>query len=512
MRRHRFWIGFALLVTVVVMAGLAFNLWRSLSLRQPWVHVPGPCVDGAVLTVVGDECGGRGTTFDRDQIYAPSLIKDIATETVPCGEWPVGTTCYRLWYVGTVGEERRIGYSLSADGLNWQRVPGPEAGGSVLAAGPLNSFDSGGVSIPVVLKDNGMFRMWYIGLNSDNHPNGVGVARSTDGLHWVRESSTPVLRESGMDGAFDQDELPTLTVVKDLATVEAPCAETALGQDCYRMWYEGVRYAPDYKFSVGYAVSADGLHWTRVIGKEAGGATLSAGWPRTYDARSVGVPHLLKDGALYRLWHEAWAHDGAFGLGYATSTDGVAWIRPSPLTPAFTGADDPGMFTPDDVWATRVLKEGVQYRMWYTISSRPNARRIAVAKMTPGAPFKTMALRREGQTFVLSFESAQAAPAGGSVLVTLPAGWKAQPETLSGFGSEARAAWEPNAVTDAEAQGVARGALLLRLKSTVAPGLKEVRFSIVESSAAFTTPAVLYLQTFSANEVLEYGSVVLTLP
>jgi hypothetical protein len=503
MRRYRFWIGLAALTTATVLAGLALNLYRTLSRPQGWAYVPGPCADGAVFTVPGNGCGGEGTAFDAEQVYGPSILKDRTTESAPCPGVPIGATCYRMWYVGTVGEVRQIGYAVSADGLSWQRVPGPLPGGSVLGAGAAEAFDGGGVTMPSVLKEGDVFRMWYAGLNAEHQPNGIGVARSIDGLNWTRETTRPVLPKSGREGVFDRDELPSLSVLKD----RAPCMGVSEGGDCYRLWFEGLRTSPDYRFGIGHAVSADGLKWTRVPGDSEDEAVLTAGWLRSYNTRSVGVPFVLKDGALFRMWYEAWGNDGLFSLGYAASADGVRWWRPAPLAAAFSGADDPYAAVPDDVWVARVLKEGVSYRMWYTVSSRPNARRLAVAEMTPGTPLVALNAKRAEQTVTVSFETAQPIPAGGSVLVTLPEGWAAQPESSGGFGREVGWTWERSAVTDAEARGVARGALLLSASSAIAPGAKELRFSVQEPGIARNLPATLYLQTFSTSEVLEYGTV-----
>jgi hypothetical protein len=360
--------------------------------------------------------------------------------------------------------------------------------------------------VPVVIRDGPQFKMWYTGFDAANEPTGFGHAVSVDGLNWTRvpgpREGGAVLRASGLDGAFDRDLLLTQSVMKDIASAHAPCEGIASGSPCYRMWYEGETHTPAFAFTVGYAVSADGVNWQRVRGPWPDGSVMGTGRPRSYDARAVGVPMVMKDGALFRLWYEAWGHDGAFSVGYAVSADGVNWQRPAPLAAAWSGADDPATFTPDDVWAARVLKDGLQYRMWYSLSTRPQSQRIALAELSPGTPLRKVALTRDGDDYLLTFETAHTVPVDGSVLVTLTPGFSAQPIEHGGFGNAPFT--REAALTDAAAHGVAREALLVRLSQSAAPGLKKLRFGV--NSSQNSSSFAVVVQTFSASEVLEHGS------
>ncbi|MCL4870258.1 MAG: hypothetical protein KJ063_14935, partial [Anaerolineae bacterium] len=162
--------------------------------RQPWSHVGGTCnstLQGAVFALVGTGCGGGGTSFDTAEIFSPVVIKDTASAAAPCPGIANGSACYRLWYVGTTSQwgTPRIGYAVSSDGITWNRVPGTQTGGSVLAEGPAGNFDSHGVTYMTVMKDGDTFKMWYSGYNSPTNNNlvaGVGFATSTDGRTWTR--------------------------------------------------------------------------------------------------------------------------------------------------------------------------------------------------------------------------------------------------------------------------------------------------------------------------------------
>ncbi len=493
--------------------------------RQPWLHIPGTCpasAQGAVFTIAGQNCGGAGTSFDTSEIFPPMVLRDNATPSLPCENGRTSGICYRMWYVGVDGSgTRRIGHALSPDGITWTRYIGSGVGGSVFGpSGVAGDFDSNGVSTMYVVRDGNTFRMWYSGFGNTGAIEGIGYATSPDGITWTRVPGTAgtappnrnaVLVERGGDDDFDQNYIVAPSVLIDEATPALPCENGRTSGRCFRMWYEGVRNVGGYTFAIGYAVSPDGINWTRVLGSSGGGAVFARINNFTdFDSNSVGVPTVIKDGAFFRMWYEAKSYARLdFSTGYVVSTDGINWVRPIPNDPVFTGTDDPGTFSPDGVWAARALKLGSSYRKYYTVSTRPNAQRFGLAQMTPGAPLGSIALNASGDLYTLSFTTASFIPAGGSVLITLPPDVdfaQVTPGAISGFGAGAALEADSAAVTDAASGGVARGALLIRLPNGAPAGPKTVQFSL-NTPPPSTAP--LLVQTFDLREVLEYGEVMM---
>jgi hypothetical protein len=484
--------------------------------RQPWTHISGTCdpsVAGAVLSRSTDGCGGSAE-FDATQVYGSWVIQDTASSEAPCPGIATGAMCYRMWFVGIdAGQVRRIGYAVSPDGRTWSRVPGAAEGGSVLGPGPADRFDSNGVTIGSVIKDGGILKMWYTGIGSSGLVEGIGHATSTDGQTWTRIqgplSGQAVLRASGSSGRFDRDQALSPAVLKDQASALMPCENARTSGDCYRMWYEGLIDSGGPTYRIGYAVSPDGLNWTRVLGSSPSKAVLDRGPAGSFDENGVGVASVIKDGALYRMWYDAkdYSTPDRYTLGHVVSTDGVNWVRPVPNQPVYQGSDDPGVFSPDNVWAPRALKDGSVYRMWYAFSTTPQSQRIGYATMTPGAALGELGIVRTGGTYTIAFATRASIPAGGSVLLT-PA-----PELpiaqviaggVSGFAAGATLSVEPAAVSDGPARGVARGALLVRLPAGAPAGAKTISFGLGASPSASTR---LLIQIFDAREVLEYGVV-----
>lgn len=513
-------------LSLFVLGGLGFLGWIAITHasptfaarlmvanRQIWAHVAGSCglsLEGAVLGLVGTNCGGSGTSFDTQQIYSPFVMKDTASVAAPCAGIPNGETCYRLWYVGEdTGGTARIGYAVSMDGVSWTRVVGNETGGSVLSVGPNGQFDSASATYFSVLKDGGTFKMWYTGYaNLTSLSEGIGYATSTDGVNWTKVSGPlaggAVLRGSGEPDTFDRDEAYVPYVIKDVASAEAPCAGIPNGNACYRMWYEGANTSGGYKFLIGYAVSPDGVNWARMPGSAPGKEVLGAGVG--FDNNSVGIAVVVKEGAFFRMWYEAKDFSDNFTIGHVVSTDGINWERPTPNEAVFTGADDPGTLSPDLIWNHAVLKEGITYRLWYAHTIRPTSQRLGLAQMTPGAALNGLEVSLTGNTYTLGFTTTQIIPAGGSLLLTFDENLPFEdvtPGSVSGFGS-AILEKSNSAITDAAAQNVARGALFIRLANAVAAGPKTINFSLAAPPSAASP---LLLQMFDEREVLEYGQV-----
>ncbi|MFQ3661918.1 MAG: hypothetical protein SNJ69_05920 [Chloroflexaceae bacterium] len=481
---------------------------------QPWQQVVGPCAQGTVFGRVGDACGGTGTSFDVTEIFPPQVLRDTASSAAPCENGRTSGICYRMWYVGTGPvpiQERRIGYAVSPDGVTWTRVPGSASGGAVFeGSGVPGAFDRSGVSTMNIIRVGAVYRMWYSGFSDPYTIAGIGLAESFDGQTWTRVPGSAgggaVLRHSGDPEQFDTAYIVAPSVILDQASAATPCEGNRTSGPCYRMWYEGVRTSPSYRFAIGYALSPDGVNWTRVSNANDG-SIFRIGPYGEFDDNNVGVPFVIKDGALYRMWYEANGYTAGYTTGYVVSTDGRTWVRPSPNLPVYTGASDTIVAgVPDEVWAVRGLKEGPRYRLYYATSTRPSSFRFGLAEMTPGSPLTGIIAERTGTLYSLRFTTPDIPP-GGSVLITLP------PEidfggvgagTVSGFGSGATLNADPAAVTDAVAQGVARGALIVRLPGGASAGEKRVSFTV---TSAVPDGSSALIQVFNSREVIAYGEV-----
>ena len=101
------------------------------------------------------------------------------------------------WYQAAPRGAHRIGLARSPDGKSWLKEPAP-----VLDHGPLGAWDERVVADPYVLRIEPYFYMYYLGQDRAVRQR-LGVARSTDGIRWEKLRANPIL-EIGADGAFDE--------------------------------------------------------------------------------------------------------------------------------------------------------------------------------------------------------------------------------------------------------------------------------------------------------------------
>jgi hypothetical protein len=211
--------------------------------------------------------------------------------------------------------------SADLEPLQWQKVPGSGPGGSVLGLGSAGSFDERGNFTVRAFKDGPVYSLYYGGADTNGSCAGINSA------HW----------------------------------------------------------------RVGLAQSTDGLGWTRVAGTETGGAVLDIGTPGHFDDYLTYRPYVLKDGATYRMWYNGSTKPfncptGTLAddrrIGYAESTDGVHWTR------LYDGAGPGGSVLPlgptgaidaQQVGYVWVLKDGSEYKMFYSANDAGNSWRVALA-------------------------------------------------------------------------------------------------------------------------------------
>jgi predicted GH43/DUF377 family glycosyl hydrolase len=117
------------------------------------------------------------------------------------------------WYQAGPREVPRIGLARSADGRTWRKEPAP-----VLTPGPRGSWDERGVADPYFVyagvRPRFYFYLYYLGQDRAQRQR-LGVARSLDGVHWEKLRSNPIL-ELGDSDAFDENGLgePAVWIAK----------------------------------------------------------------------------------------------------------------------------------------------------------------------------------------------------------------------------------------------------------------------------------------------------------
>lgn len=97
---------------------------------------------------------------------------------------------YYMYYTGkTELNDHRIGLAISSDGINWKKYEGNPI------IQPSRNWEGSGIYYASIIKENNKFKMVY--QNSyNNYISGFGMAYSTDGIIWTKDSNNPIFTET----------------------------------------------------------------------------------------------------------------------------------------------------------------------------------------------------------------------------------------------------------------------------------------------------------------------------
>ena len=243
---------------------------------------------------------------------------------------PRGNGVFKIYFSGRDDRNRsQIGWAT----LDVSRAPTivEFATEPVLTNGALGAFDDNGVTPSCVVRDGNCTLLYYIGWNQGATVRMLlfgGLAVSDDdGKTFRRHSRAPILERTHLDPFLN-----TAPFVIRQANL-------------WRMYYVcGVEWVHKNlpRYHIRTATSADGIAWNR-----AGQVAIDFA---SQDECALARPMVIKDGDIYRMWfgHKS-INPGAldYRLGYAESTDGVAWHRRDDLA---------GLTTSDQGWDSEMVE------------------------------------------------------------------------------------------------------------------------------------------------------------
>ena len=261
------------------------------------------CLVTSLIILTGSILSAQ-TDWTKDE-GNPVLLKG------PAGSWDVvevafpevildGST-FKMWYGGGDGTNLRIGYATSTDGKSWTK----HASNPVIDVGPPGSWDDERVTPGAVIFDGSSYKMWYWGY--DGALRRTGYATSPDGIDWTKHASNPVM-DLGPSGEWDDFWAGISAVIFN-------------GSD-YQGWYIGGD-GPNPNFRTGYATSPDGITWT----KHASNPVMDFGATGEWDSAQAGAEAVLFNGSIYEMWYEGFKQGTNPQIGYAISTDGLVWTK-----------------------------------------------------------------------------------------------------------------------------------------------------------------------------------------
>lgn len=251
---------------------------------------------------------------------------------------------YKMWYTGNNGSGWRIGYATSLNGFSWTGTPGP-----IIQSGSTDGWEMDN-SDPFVIHNDDGYIMWYssLGYNwawgSDRFR--LRYATSNDGISWTKYPTWILI---GTPGSWDNGGINRgISIMKTNSS--------------YKMWYTGVNEGTSgtnfERWQIGYATSPDGVTWTK-------NSSPVVQPTEEWELYSVSYPNVIFDGTTYEMWYTAGNKDSLpVQVVYATSTDGINWDKPAGKNPVFS-IGPPGSFDSSALSSPFILKDNNLLRMFY---------------------------------------------------------------------------------------------------------------------------------------------------
>jgi len=238
---------------------------------------------------------------------------------------------YRMWF--SWRPKQSVALVESTDGIHWSD---PQI---VLAPEKSTGWEDD-INRPVVIKRRGSYQMWYTG--QANGKSSIGYAASKNGRTWKRMSSQPVL---SAEGGWEKSAVMCPHVLWDEH------------KNQYKMWYSGgEQYEPD---AIGYAVSQDGLHWTKHAGNPIFSGDASLDWEKNRVTACMVTPVA----EWYIMFYIGFRDVDHAQIGIARSRDGITnWQRNTAnpvIRPGFEKWDHDACYKPFAIF------DGKQWMLWY---------------------------------------------------------------------------------------------------------------------------------------------------
>ena len=217
------------------------------------------------------------------------------------------------------------------------RWPGPGPNGALLGPGAAGAFDERANFTTGALPDGGTIRLYYGGSDATGACAGItgshwriGLAESTDGVSFTRVPGSQAggaMIDNGPPGSFDSQLTYRPNVLRDVL----PTGAVALPHVVQRQHHavqlprRHARQRPAHRLRRVERRPRPGPSTTTATGPAA--ACSRSGPPGAIDAQQVGYVWVLKDGAEYKMYYSANDATNTWRVALATSSDARHWTK-----------------------------------------------------------------------------------------------------------------------------------------------------------------------------------------
>ena len=233
---------------------------------------------------------------------------------------------FYVWFTGIQVDSsaRTINFAQSMDGEQW--ILGSNQ--PILKPGSPVDWDYNHIATGPIIKENGVYRLYYNSL-SDFIPDWkVGLATSTDKIQWIKHGN-PVLVPEGSEGRVN-----AVAVIK-------------IGSSFY-MYYNHLQ-------GTGLAISTDGINWSKNVSSIL---RTTYAWEGSQAIASC----VFYENGLYRM---IYYNSEASKFGEAVSLEGIYWFKISE-DPFFTKDQTSNLWAIDQIAYCSAISVNGRLRLFYS--------------------------------------------------------------------------------------------------------------------------------------------------
>ena len=255
---------------------------------------------------------------------------------------------FKMWYFCLYSSGiANVWYAESPDGLAWKTI----GSSPVLTRGEPGSWDDYSICVSAVIKENNIYKMYYLGYHKGNnlvslYVNDVwhtGVAESMDGIHW-KKAANPIIYGTGYENMNITD-----IVKKD--------------NIYYAYFGYSLTQATNNNSRIGVATSSDGINWEM---HKIMSPTFQ------WEGSSVTSSTVILDDGIFKM---IYVNSGGNAFGYATSTDGINFVKKD--KPIFTSSNP--IQNNNSLMSPNFRKINDTYWLYYCISTLSGDMELCVA-------------------------------------------------------------------------------------------------------------------------------------
>ena len=257
-----------------------------------------------------------------------------------------------LYFAGTPDTTFYLGVATSTGNTDFVEYAGNPILTSEETGAIVGDWDYYAQNTPEALVVGDELWLYYNGRSEDAGGLNIGLAKSTDGLHFERIAENPVLGPTGVEGDFDSDGIAHPSVeVRDVDFTDNEADATQVTE----LWYASGT------LEIGYAISADGVEFERYCD-----GSVFAGKGGTWDLGIVKAPEVKHWNGRYYMTYSG-CGQGCYQVGWAVSDDGVRWTQADgpviPIQPV--GDDGPRWNSYGTQEAFVEIEDDGLWRFWY---------------------------------------------------------------------------------------------------------------------------------------------------